>query len=489
MVFLLPGRNFHCGRITMQLFASTKIKQRQGLAITVQLQQAIKLLHFNNIELASYIEEQAQENPFIELAQPKDAKPTIDSLSPSQADKSDEKVTIDNQFETGESFSSGTSKASKNFDDYADFGDTLRSAGPSLYEHASQFAHSNFTNSMDLRVALALCEELDPSGWLTIDLENIQKRVSVSDATMERVLQTMQSIEPTGLFARNLRECLILQLEDQELLEDDIQNVIENLDLLAKGNLEGLKRKFNIRDKRMKAILATIRSLDPKPGTQFYFDDKPITSPDLKIANKDDNWTVSLYSSNLPTIIVKKEFAQQAINKSLKSESKDFLKTYLSDANWLKRAIQQRNETTLKIGMSILKYQLSFFEKGPAFLQPLTLKTISEDVGVHESTVSRVTSNSLVETPFGVLPLKSFFSSKISSTDETKSGASIRHQITGMIKAENPTSPLSDEEIVEKFHALGIKIARRTVAKYRKMDGIASSFDRRKQAKLQGVLQ
>jgi len=186
---------------------------------------------------------------------------------------------------------------------------------------------------------------------------------------------------------------------------------------------------------------------------------------------------------------VKKEFAQQAIQNSLKTESKDFLKTYLSDAHWLKRAIQQRNETTLKIGMSILKHQLSFFEKGPAYLQPLTLKTISEDVGVHESTVSRVTSNSLVETPFGVLPLKFFFSSKITSKDDTKSGASIRHQITNMIKTEDPASPLSDEEIVEKFNAMGTKIARRTVAKYRKMDGIPSSFDRRKQAKLQGILQ
>ena len=472
----------------MQLFASTRIKQRQGLAITVQLQQAIKLLHFNNIELSSYLEEQAQEDPFIELTPSKDEKPTINSLSPSQADKRDEKVTIDNQFETGEAFSSGNSKASNNYDEEAGFGETLKSAGPSLYEHAIQFAHSNFTNALDLRVALALCEELEPSGWLTADFDNIQNRISVSDETMSRILQTMQTIEPSGLFARNLRECLILQLEDLELLEDDIRNVIANLDQLAKGNLEGLKRKFNIRDKRMKEILTTIRSLDPKPGTQFYFDDRPITSPDLKIANKDDSWTVSLYSSNLPTIVVKKEFAQQAIQNSLKTESKDFLKTYLSDAHWLKRAIQQRNETTLKIGMSILKYQLSFFEKGPAFLQPLTLKTISEDVGVHESTVSRVTSNSLVETPFGVLPLKFFFSSKISSRDETTSGASIRHQITGMIKAENPALPLSDEEIVEKFNAMGTKIARRTVAKYRKMDGIPSSFDRRKQSKLQGIL-
>ena len=190
----------------MQLYASTRIKQRQGLAITVQLQQAIKLLHYNNIELASYLEEQAQENPFIELKPAKDETPAIDTLSPSNADKRDEKVTIDNQFETGDSFSSGNSKANKRFDDEVGFGDTLKSSGPSLYEHVTQFAHNNFTNAVDLRVALALCEELEPSGWLTVDLEYIKKRNSVSDNTMERVLRIMQTIEPSGLFARNLRE-------------------------------------------------------------------------------------------------------------------------------------------------------------------------------------------------------------------------------------------------------------------------------------------
>ena len=220
----------------MQLFASTKIKQKQGLAITVQLQQAIKLLHYNNTELASYLEEQAQENPFIELAPAKDEKPTIDSLSPSRADKRDEKVTIDNQFETGDSFSSGNSKASRNFNDDVGFGDTLKSTGPSLYEHACQFAHSNFTNDKELRVALALCEELEPSGWLTVNLQNIKQRISVSDETIERVLSTMQTIEPSGLFARNLRECLILQLEDLDLIEDDILNIIEWLEDVCAGD-------------------------------------------------------------------------------------------------------------------------------------------------------------------------------------------------------------------------------------------------------------
>lgn len=473
----------------MQLFASTRLKQKQGLAITVQLQQAIKLLHFNNIELASYIEEQAQENPFIELNNAKEDKSSIDPLSSSKADQKDEKVTIDNQFETGDAFSSRQSGGNNNFEDEAGFGDTIHSPGPSLYEHVTQFAYNNFTDPLELRLALSLCEELEPSGWLPSDVSQVARRASADDETIERVIKAMQNISPTGLFSRNLRECLTLQLEDKGLLLDDILCVISEIHLLAKGQIEILKRKFEISDKRMKTILTTIRSLDPKPGTQFFYEDRPITAPDLKISNKNDTWTVSLYSSNLPTIVIKKQFAKEAINNSLSGEGKDFLKSYLSDAQWLKRAIQQRNETTVKIGMAILKFQQSFFEKGPAFLKPLTLKTISEDVGVHESTVSRVTSNSLVETPFGVLPLKFFFSSRISSsTDNEKSGASIRHQITNWIKSEDPSSPLSDEEIVEKFNVMGTKIARRTIAKYRKMDGIPSSFDRRKEAKLQGIL-
>jgi len=472
----------------MQLFAATRLNQRQGLAITVQLQQAIKLLQFNNMELAKYIEEQAQENPFIDLKMSEDAKKSLDGTITAIPEKAEQKVAIENQFETGD-VHSPNKPPKHNSDTIPDISEYLASGEISLYSHVTNFAYNMFSETTDLRIAILLCEELDPSGWLTTNLEMIAQKVNSSLDRVDCVLRKLQTIEPTGLFARSLKECILLQLEEKNLLEDDILSVVDNLDQLAKGKLENLKKRFKIRDKRMIEIITTIRSLNPKPGSQFQFDEGPIISPDLKITGDENNWSVSLYSGNLPTVVVNKDYAKEAIKNSLENESKDFLKTHLSDANWLKRAIQQRNETTIKIGLSILKFQIDFFNKGPAFLGPLTLKEVSEDVGVHESTVSRVTSNSLIETPFGVLPLKIFFSSKIqSSSCEAQSGASIRHKIVQLIKSEDPRNPLSDEDIVENFAKIGIQIARRTVAKYRKIENIPSSFDRRKQAKLNGVL-
>ena len=474
----------------MQLFAATRLKQRQGLAITVQLQQAIKLLHFNNMELAKYIEEQAQENPFIDLKMSEDATKSLDGTITAIPEKAEQKVAIENQFETGDvHYSNKLSKHNSDSTSDSNISEYLASGEISLYSHATNFAYNIFSETTELRIAILLCEELDPSGWLTANLEIISQKVGSSLDRVECVLRRLQTIEPTGLFARSLKECILLQLEEKGLIEDDILAIVDNLDELAKGKLESLKKKFKIRDKRMIEIITTIRSLNPKPGSQFQFEEGPIIAPDLKISGDANNWSVTLNSGNLPTVVVNKDYAKEAIKNSLENEHKDFFKTYLSEANWLKRAIQQRNETTIKIGMSILKFQIDFFNKGPSFLVPLTLKEVSDDVGVHESTVSRVTSNSLIETPFGVLPMKIFFSSKIqSSSNEAQSGASVRHKIVQLIKSEDPRDPLSDEDIVENFAEIGIEIARRTVAKYRKIEKIPSSFDRRKQAKLNGTL-
>jgi RNA polymerase sigma-54 factor len=287
-----------------------------------------------------------------------------------------------------------------------------------------------------------------------------------------------------------LRECITLQLKELNLFTIKTAQIVENLDQLAKGNLEQLKRKYSISDSDMIAIIKSIRSVNPKPGSEFYSSDEPIVAPDLKIIRKGDQWTVQLFSSNIPTISIQKDFAKTAISNALSSDHLDFLKTSLSEANWLKRAIAQRNETTLKIGLAILKFQLSYFDRGPAYLVPLTLKDIAEEIGVHESTVSRATNSSLIETPFGVLPLKFFFSSKIDSenSSSTQSGASMRHKIADLIRNERPSSPLSDEAIVEEFKRMGTTIARRTVAKYRKMENIPSSFDRKKQFILKGLV-
>ena len=472
----------------MQMFAATSLKQRQGITITAQLQQAIQLLQYNNMELAQFIEEQAQENPFIELKTPDEKNPVIDGAAATAADMSDQKLEVENQFETGEVAGrvKKVTSASQTDDKYT--ADHIEAKDISIYEHACKFAQSRFDGRSELHIAYILCEELEPSGWLTTELSDIACRALCDVEKVEEVLNQLQEISPTGLFARNLGECVSLQLAEKNLLTEKTQRVIENLDQLAKGNLERLKCKFSISDKEMRNIIEAIRSTNPKPGNQFDTSEEPIIAPDLKIVRKNDKWNVQLYSSNIPSISVQKDFAKTAISTALSSDHLEFLKTNLSDANWLKRAIAQRNETMIKIGLAILKAQLEYFDKGPAFLAPLTLKDISEEIGVHESTVSRATSSSLIETPFGVVPLKIFFSSKIKGTgkSETQSGASMRHKIAEMIKAEEPLSPLSDEDIVDEFKKMGTNIARRTVAKYRKLESIPSSFQRKKNALLRG---
>ena len=474
----------------MQMFAATSLKQRQGITITAQLQQAIQLLHYNNTELAQFIEEQAQENPFLEVDSPDQINATIDAAAETKADTSDQKVTIENQFETGETPGQTRKTISSSTTDEEYTADHIEAHDVSIYEHAFNFAQSKFDDPAEAHIAHILCEELEPSGWLTTPLDDIAARAFCEVEHVEAVLLKMQEISPTGLFARNLVECITLQLEENGQLSKKAKRVIENLDQLAKGNLEALKRKYSISDKDMMDIVKAIRSVNPKPGSQFSQSDEPIRAPDLKIVRQDDNWTVKLFSSNIPNISVQKDFAKSAISKALSSDQLDFLKTSLSDAHWLQRAIAQRNETMIKIGLAILKAQVDYFDKGPAFLAPLTLKDISEDIGMHESTVSRATSSSLIETPFGVVPLKLFFSSKIKgqSDGETQSGASMRHKIAEMIKSEDPMSPLSDEDIVEEFKNIGTNIARRTVAKYRKLENIPSSFDRKKQSVLKGCV-
>ena len=474
----------------MQMFATTSLKQRQGITITAQLQQAIQLLQYNNMELAQYIEEQAQENPFIELSTPDQSNATINNAAETKADASDQKIQIENQFETGEAAGTTKQTSSSAKTDKEFTTDHIKAENISIYEHAFNFAKTQFDDPKEAHLAFMLCEELEPSGWLTTPLEDIASRALCDPTDVEEILLKLQDISPTGLFARNLRECITLQLKEQNSFTVKTAQIVENLDQLAKGNLEQLKRKYSISDSDMIAIIKSIRSVNPKPGSEFYSSDEPIVAPDLKIIRKGDQWTVQLFSSNIPTISIQKDFAKTAISNALTSDHLDFLKTSLSEANWLKRAIAQRNETTLKIGLAILKFQLSYFDRGPAYLVPLTLKDIAEEIGVHESTVSRATNSSLIETPFGVLPLKFFFSSKIDSgnASSTQSGASMRHKIADLIRNERPSSPLSDEAIVEEFKRMGTTIARRTVAKYRKMENIPSSFDRKKQFILKGLV-
>jgi RNA polymerase sigma-54 factor len=265
--------------------------------------------------------------------------------------------------------------------------------------------------------------------------------------------------------------------------------VLDNLHLIGSGKFDLLKRRSGCSDADIADIFRKIKSFNPKPGTEFDFIDAPIREPDLHVREDSGEWIVELNNSTLPDVRISKEYARE-LNKLTKDKTeREFIREKITEAKWLANAISKRNETMLKVGSEIIKRQIEFLEKGAQFIQPMILNDIAEAVGMHESTISRVTTGSLIQTPRGTLELKAFFSVGVKQDDasEAKSAASIKYRIKKLIEQEDPNAPISDDAIVETLKDEGVGIARRTVAKYRKMENIPSSFARKRRNIISGT--
>ena len=297
-------------------------------------------------------------------------------------------------------------------------------------------------------------------------------------------------IEPAGLFSRTLAECLRLQAQDANLLDDNLDSILNNLHLLGSGKFDLLKRRCGCTDEELSKNLKKIQSFNPKPGLQFSAEAINIRAPDLKITKNNDGWLVTLNNSTLPSVVIDKAYAKTVRKTKMDTEQKDFIKEKIAEANWLKNALQKRNDTMLRVGAEIAKRQTEFLEKGPNYLQPMVLRDVAEAVEMHESTISRVTTGSLMETPQGTLELKAFFSVSLQLNDDnsSQSSAAVKFKIKQLIENEKPQNPISDDEIVETLKATGINVARRTVAKYRKVQNIPASFMRKRQSTLAGMI-
>jgi RNA polymerase sigma-54 factor len=339
-------------------------------------------------------------------------------------------------------------------------------------------------------VAYKFLEELEPTGWVGVTVKELASQTSVDTDIVESVLETLQMIEPAGLFSRTLAECLKLQADDADLLDDTLESILDNLHLLGSGKFDLLKRRCGCSDEDLAENLKIIKSFNPKPGLQFSSEVINIREPDLKITKNDDGWLVTLNKSTLPSVAIDKTYAKAVRKTKMDAEQKEFIKEKIAEANWLKNALQKRNDTMLRVGAEIAKRQTEFLEKGPSHLQPMVLRDVAEAVEMHESTISRVTTGSLMETPQGTLELKSFFSVGLQLNDDqsSQSSAAVKFKIKKMIENEKPRNPISDDEIVETLKAGGINVARRTVAKYRKVQNIPASFMRKRQSTLAGIL-
>jgi RNA polymerase sigma-54 factor len=502
----------------MALSVKLAVRQGQTMVLTPQLLQAIKLLQMPNAELAAFVEEELERNPLLERAEEQtfnpidepaevfgatSVEPVVDVwateslLSDPQALVPQSGAEIENTFETGEPHNSRASppgddgqglrlsswSGSGGGDKEASDLEAYVAAEISLNEFLTRQAMIAIEDPAERMIAIALIDALDESGYITTPLEDLSLQLGVAVTIVEGVLGRLHGLEPTGVFARNLAECLTLQLMERDRFDPAMRAMIENLTAVARRDMATLRRVCGVDDQDIFDMIAEIKRLDPKPGRSFGGGVEPVVIPDVFVsAVQDGSWRVELNSEALPRVLVNETYASHVKRGSLREVDKQYVSSQLQSANWLTKSLEQRARTILLVATEIVRRQDAFLIEGVASLRPLNLKAVADAIGVHESTVSRATSNKFIQTPRGLFEMKYFFTTSIASvgSGEAHSAESVRHRIRQMIDAEDPNDVLSDDVIVARLREANIVVARRTVAKYRDNLKIPSSVDRRR---------
>jgi RNA polymerase sigma-54 factor len=480
-----------------------ELRQAQTLVMTPQLQQAIKMLQLSNLELIQFVDAEIQQNPLLErrdVAVEETTPANTAAESPSATSLEE----IANAF-TPEAAEQWHATSGEEGDGSVD-----RAGEPQLWqgiragldgmdrteieqtatrprtlrEHLLEQIGTDLSDPGDRVVALHLLDLLDESGYLRAGLDGIAQLLGCEMGRVEAVFARLQQLDPAGVFARDLPECLALQLRDRNRLDPAMQALLDNLPLLAARNIPALVRVCGVDASDVADMIAEIKSLDPRPGLAF---DPPLAQPVvpdiLMRAQPDGGWIVELNAETLPRVLVNSNYCARIRQATRSKAEKDYLTERLHAANWLVKSLHQRATTILKVAGEIVRQQDAFFRRGVQSLRPLILRDIADAIGMHESTVSRVTSNKYMATPRGLYELKYFFTSSIPASrgNGAHSAEAVRHRIRGLIDGEPADSTLSDERIVELLHQDGVDIARRTVAKYREAMRIPSSVQRRRE--------
>jgi RNA polymerase sigma-54 factor len=477
-----------------------EVRQSQSLVITPQLQQAIKLLQLSNIELDQFIQQELAENPFLTRTDgisdragdaPADREaplgaPTDVPVDPAAARH--ELEGTDWPTETGDSGGEavpGTPRerrATGGDDDLPSL-EVVLSRPISLREHLLAQVVADAADLPTRFLACGLVERLDPDGYLRETIEELCVELRASRSEIEQALRIVHNLEPVGVGARDLRECLALQLRERDRLDPAMQVLLENLPALARADFAGLQRLCGVDQADLQEMIAEIRALNPRPGA--LFDPEPVASvaPDVHILPMHGgNWRVEIDPRTLPRVLVDRSYYTEICGSAEGRRAKEYLSDRWQSANWLVKALDQRARTVLRVTKAIFQRQKGFLTHGPSRLRPLVLRDIAEVTGLHESTVSRATSDKYVGTPRGTFALKYFFTTGLPSSDGESSVSAevIRQRIRMMIDRETPDDILSDDRLVVLLEKEGMQVARRTVAKYRESLGIASSLQRRR---------
>jgi RNA polymerase sigma-54 factor len=480
------------------------LRQSQQLVMTPQLQQAIKLLQLNNLELSEYVEEELEKNPLLEKdtsppegssdSDQDSAEPAAKETRDNIQDEFDESWTgneaqqstkPDQDHSTGMGAITG-SGGSMGFDDAENSFENRMSAEKSLREHLVDQLMIACSDSRDRMIGGMLIDQLDESGYLRINPKDLAEKLTCSEERIEKLLKILKGFDPTGIFAGNLEECLALQLEEKGALDEPMQKLLQNLKLLGDHDYKKLCSICGVNETYLKDMVGEIRALNPKPAGLFDHLVVQTAVPDVFMRRLPKHvgggWCVELNNETLPRVLVNQEYYTTVASSAVRKEDKTYLSNQLTAANWLVRALDQRAQTILKTASAIIEEQDAFFNYGIEFLKPLTLKDIAEEIEMHESTVSRVTTGKYIGTPRGIFELKFFFSTAlISESGAAHSSESIKARIKTLIDEEDPKKILSDDKIVSMLKEEGIDLARRTVAKYREAMHIPSSVQRRKQ--------
>ena len=507
----------------MAITPRLEMRQGQALVMTPQLQQAIKLLQLSNLDLKDYVERELEENPLLErdeeapdgpdngaldgsaegLAEDGDG-PEDDLLEKfdhteagglSEADHAardldyedewsdDSPAAADTVGPAGATLANSGSGGAGDFQDHDSNLEQTLSKHETLREHLLAQLNVYFVDPIDRMIGLHLIDMVDEAGYLGDDLMPVAELLNCALERVEATLAKLQQLDPPGIFARDLAECLKLQLGDRDRLDPAMNALLDNLDLLAKRDMKGLTELCGVDAEDVADMVAEIRALNPKPGLAFdHAVAQPIT-PDIFIRPRPgSSWIVELNNDTLPKVLVNNLYYAQISRAARTKADKQYISEQFQSANWLVKSLHQRATTILKVATEIVRQQEEFFAKGVQHLKPLVLRDISEAIEMHESTVSRVTSNKFMVTPRGIYELKYFFTPAIGSSSggAPHSAESVRQRIKSLINGEAADDILSDDRIVETLKAESIDIARRTVAKYREALGIPSSVQRRR---------
>ena len=495
-----------------------EFRQSQTLVMTPQLRQAIKLLQFSNLEVTAFVEEELERNPLLERdegleieAAPisLDAPPDAPVLAGSpdegppeegfhtdllvQAGDLPDAQTTPLDYDSSEQFDPGGPSdgapmhdsgrgGSHSFDSDDRAVDDVAENPRSLRDRLGEQLRLGFSDPRDRLVGAHMIMHLDGAGRLAADLDKLAEALGTTIEHVEAVRARMQHFEPVGLFCRDLRECLAVQLKERNRLDPAMATLLDNLDLLARRDLKRLQVLCGVDAEDLTDMIAEIRQLDPKPGVALDSTPPQMVVPDVLMrALPDGSWRLELNPETLPRVLVNQRFHARVVPRAGKAD-RAFLAEQLSSANWLVRSLQQRAQTILKVAGEIVLQQDAFFRHGVAHMRPLILRDIAEMVEMHESTVSRVTANKFIATPRGTVELKYFFTTAIAGTSgETHSAEAVRHRIRALVGAETVSDVLSDDAIVLALRGEGVDIARRTVAKYRDALRIPSSVQRKRE--------